>query len=111
VPVEILSLAESVKRNFVEEIKDKTIMARKPHMAFYLDMDFEVIPFVSNSDELIEKLMNSKSDYLYVSEWECRILSAELCKLFLNYQNPLPILEVVIYNADPLAIIYKIKKK
>jgi hypothetical protein len=108
VPVEIIGLSDLAKKTFGNELSGKTIMARKPHIAYYLDMGFEVIPFAGNYQEFQDNLIKSKADYLYISEWECRILSPDLAKIVLNYKNPPPGLETLIYSNYPVAIIYKV---
>jgi hypothetical protein len=85
-------------------------MARKPHIAYYLDMKFEVIPSTMNYSEFYDNIKKKNTDYVYVSEWEARILYPELADIILNYTKPPPGLEIITYKSDPIAILYKVKK-
>ncbi|MEO8211520.1 MAG: glycosyltransferase family 39 protein, partial [bacterium] len=51
VPVEILTVRDFINSNYGEELSGKSIMARKPHIAYYLKMEFDVMPFAENYGE------------------------------------------------------------
>lgn len=110
VPVEIISLTDLIKSEYKEELTGKVIMARKPHVAFYLDMNFEVIPFSKTYEEFYDNIKKKNADYVYISEWEARILHPDLAKVVINYKKPPPGLEVVAFSEDPVGILYKVKK-
>lgn len=111
VPVEILSVRDIVNKDFGEELKGKSIMARKPHIAYYLDMELMFMPYAETYADFILNLKNSNSEYLFVSEKEGMISSNEdLKKNLLNttaFNNE--DLELITYTTDPVTILYKVK--
>ena len=110
-PTEILTIKNWVDKNNVEDVTGKLIMGRKPHIAYYLDMKFQVIPFVNNLDEFFKNVKDNNVDYIYISEKEADYLTeANLKQILLNYKNPPNELEIVTYTESPIAILYKVKK-
>jgi len=111
VPVEILTVRDFVKKDFSEELKGKSIMARKPHIAYYLDMELVFMPYAETYADFIKNLKKSNAEYLFVSEKEGMISSnEELKKNLLNttsFNNE--VLEIITYTADPVTVLYKVK--
>lgn len=110
VPVEVLNISDWVKKNRNENISGKTIMARKPQIAYYLDMKFEVIPYSESYDELYRNILSKNADYLYFGFRESSILVPAVRNALLDYKNPPEGLEVVTFIPYPPSVLYKVKK-
>jgi len=105
-PTELLTLREWYEENVSPEMKGKTVAARKAHVAYYLDMDFKLLPMADSYEELISKLRESQVDYLYFG-----IAEAGLRREFQFLIDPKgnhPGLEVVVYFKDPPSVLYRV---
>jgi len=110
-PKEILSIKDWIEKNYKEDLSEKTIMARKPHIAYYLDMKLEVTPYLENYNDFVQNIKNRNIDYVYVSEREADYLTNRNIKqVLLNYNAPPEELEVITKTTNPTAILYKVKK-
>ncbi|MBK9334699.1 MAG: glycosyltransferase family 39 protein [Ignavibacteria bacterium] len=111
VPVEILAVKDNVEKLNEESIAGKSVMARKPHIAYYLNMNYVVMPYAENYLEFIQIVKNSNADYVFVSEKEGLISSNEdLRKNLLSIESPPIELEVITSTSEPVTILYKVKK-
>lgn len=108
VPTEILDIKKWHEVNHKENFSGKTIMARKPHIAYYLDMKFEVIPFANNYDEFIDIVKKQNVDYIYIGEMEYKRMNENLRNILMNYKNPHEGLETVIFTQNKFSILYKV---
>jgi 4-amino-4-deoxy-L-arabinose transferase-like glycosyltransferase len=107
-PTELLTLREWYKENVSPEMKGKTVAARKAHVAYYLDMDFKLMPMAESYEEFMTKLKNENVDYLYFG-----IAEAGLRREFQYLIDPKgnhPGLEVVVYFKDPPSVLYRVIK-
>jgi len=67
----IAKVAKWFKKNVPDaERKGQTIIARKPHVAYYLGLKYHEFPYVQSYDSLISILKASKIKYMYFGEWE-----------------------------------------
>ncbi len=108
-PKDVLSAGEWVKNNYNDGLKGKKIMARKPHIAYYTNSVF--IPLVSaySYEELISKIIQSNTDYFFISTTE---LSSKfnLTKVLFDKNNPPAELEPVYRAPDNSCVLFKIKR-
>jgi hypothetical protein len=105
-PTELLTLRDWYEENVSLEMKGKTVAARKAHVAYYLDMDFKLLPMADSYEDLISKLRESQVDYLYFG-----IAEAGLRREFQYLIDPKgdhPGLEVVVYFKDPPSVLYRV---
>ena len=110
-PKEILSVKDWSEKNYYKELSGKLIMARKPHIAYYLDMKLSVTPYLENYNDFVQNIKNRNIDYVYVSEREAEYLTNQnLKQVLLNYNVPPEELEVITKTMNPIAILYKVKK-
>ncbi|MDQ3194372.1 MAG: glycosyltransferase family 39 protein [Bacteroidota bacterium] len=110
-PVEILTIREWMNKNFTEDTSKKSIMARKPHIGYYLDMNFIAMPYAANYEEFIKNVNNSKADFVFVSENEGSIISNdELKKNLFDLESPPEEFEIITSTKNPLTILYKVKR-
>jgi 4-amino-4-deoxy-L-arabinose transferase-like glycosyltransferase len=105
-PTELLVLRDWYQENVPDNKKGEIVAARKAHVAYYLDMKFQLIPMADSYDELIKKLRESDVDYLYFG-----IAEAGLRREFQFLIDPKgvhPGLEVVVYFENPPSVLYRV---
>ena len=105
-PKELLVLQDWYDKNIPESERGNKIAARKAHVAYYLGMDFSLLPMANSYEELIEKLRQNNVDYLYFSPIEAA-MRREFQSL-LNPKSNHPGLKVVVYFNNPPAVLYRI---
>jgi hypothetical protein len=105
-PKELLTLRDWYFQNVPEPERGKRIAARKAHVAYYLDMEFKLMPMADSYEELISKLKEQKADYLYFSTIEAAMRRE--FQYLLNPKQNHPGLKVVVYFESPPAVLYKV---
>jgi len=105
-PTELLTLRDWYEENVSTEEKGKILAARKAHVAYYLNMDFKLMPMADSYDEFITKLKESNVDYLYIGTIEAG-LRREF-QFLLDPNSSHSGLEVVVYFNDPPSVLYKV---
>ncbi len=105
-PTELLVLRDWYQENVSPEMQGKTVAARKAHVAYYLDMDFKLLPMADSYEELISKLRESRIDYLYFGTVEAG-LRREF-QFLIDPKNNHPGLEVVVYFNNPPSVLYRV---
>ncbi len=108
-PKEILKLRDWYFANVPESQRGKTIAARKPHIAYYLKMNFNVIPLAKNYQDFLNKIKKEKDDYIYFGIWEGKTRPA--LRNMINPRYKFPGLETVVYLLNPPAVLYKVEKE
>lgn len=114
-PQEILTIANQVPDSIKSE--NNLIVARKPHIAYYLNMRYWKFPYVTTYDSLLNWMRSIKASYFFVSAFEINTLlsytnnRAEQEKFYslINPEIPKNGLKVIIYSFNPPAILYKIE--
>lgn len=114
-PKEILQLSSQVPDSIKTEAN--LVVARKPHIAYELNMRYHKFPFVTTYDSLITWMRSKNANYFFVSAFEINtLLSYTNNKLeqqkFYSLIDPTiykPDLEVVTYTIDPPSVLYRIK--
>jgi hypothetical protein len=105
-PKEVLAIAEWFHQN-VGTVPDTTvIVARKPHISYYLGMSMTVFPNISSMEELYQSLRQSHAQYLYFGVFE-----ANMRPQFQRLLNPLNApgwLIPLTYTVDPPAVLYRV---
>ncbi len=107
-PIDILYIREQFKSKYGDSEKGKIIVARKPNIAYYLDMEFKPFPLVNSYEELFEELKKLNASYLYYS-WIEYYFRRNFEGLF-NYGSPPEFLEPVAVSENPPAVLYRVKK-
>ena len=108
-PTELLTLREWYQEHVPDEMKGKKVAARKAHVAYYLDMDFKLMPMADSYDEFMTKLRNENVDYLYFGIAEAGLRS-EL-QFLIDPKGNHPGLEVVVYFKNPPSVLYRVIKQ
>ncbi len=107
-PFDILYIRDQFKSKFGDSEKGKIIVARKPNVAYYLNMEFKPFPLVNNYEQLYNELKNLNASYLYYS-WIEYYFRKDFENLF-NYNSPPSFLEPIAVSENPPAVLYKVKK-
>ncbi len=107
-PVDILYIAQQFKAKFGDSERGKIIVARKPNIAYYLDMEFKLFPLANTYEQLANELKNLNASYLYYS-WIEYYFRRNFEGLF-NYTSPPDFLEPVAVSENPPAVLYRVKK-
>jgi hypothetical protein len=107
-PTELLTLRDWYEENVPQNEKGKIVAARKAHVAYYLNMDFKLMPMADSYDEFISKLRNENVDYLYIGMAEAG-LRREF-QFLIDPKSNHPGLEVVVYFNNPPSVLYKVIK-
>jgi len=105
-PTELLALQEWYEENVSPDMKGKTVAARKPHVAYYLEMDFKLMPMADSYEEFIKKLKEADVDYLYFGIAEAGLRSE--FQFLIDPKDNHPGLEVVVYFKDPPSVLYRV---
>jgi energy-coupling factor transporter transmembrane protein EcfT len=108
-PTELLTLRDWYQENVPDEMKGKIVAARKAHAAYYLDMDFKLMPMADSYSEFMTKLRNENVDYLYFGIAEAGLRS-EL-QFLIDPKGNHPGLEVVVYFKNPPSVLYRVIKQ
>jgi hypothetical protein len=106
-PREVLTFGDWFHQNFGDSERGKVVIARKPHIAYYLDMKLEMFPYVESYDQLVAEMRRSKASYLYFS-----LMEAGMRPQFQNLLNPRTApkeLRPLTYTTNPPAVLYKIE--
>lgn len=108
-PKELLVLRDWYNDNIPEERRGKKIAARKAHVAYYLDMQFQLLPMAESYEDLIAKLNEKKIDYLYFSTIEAAM--RRQFQFLLDPKQIHPGLETVVYFESPPAVLYRVLRE
>ena len=107
-PKELLVLRDWYDNHIPANERGKIIAARKAHVAYYLGMDFQLMPMADSYNDFIAKLKEEKVDYLYFSPIEAAM--RRKFQFLLNPKSNHPGLKVVVYFNNPPAVLYKVIK-
>jgi methylmalonyl-CoA mutase cobalamin-binding subunit len=77
-------------------------------VAYYLGMDFVLLPMAKSYEEFIENLRQNNVDYLYFSTIEAAMRRE--FQTLLNPKSNHPGLKVVVYFNNPPAVLYRLIK-
>ncbi len=112
-PNEILHISEQVPDDIKNE--SNVVVARKPHIAYYLKMTYRKFPYVTTYDSLMNWMKSIGANYFFVSGFEVNTLlsytnvKTEQQKFyFLINPSPKEGLEVVAYTLEPPSVLYKL---
>lgn len=108
-PKELIFIGRWAERNIVtEDGKKGVVAARKPHIAYYLGLNFRNIPRISSNEEFISFLKDREVDYLYYSYIENQF-RPELSQLLDPSKAP-AILTPVYHVQNPPHVLYRVNR-
>ena len=106
-PREVLTFGDWFHQNFGDSERGKVVIARKPHVAYYLDMKLEMFPYVETYDQLVGEMRRSKASYLYFSLMEAGM--RQQFQYLLNPRSAPKELRPLMYTTNPPAVLYKVE--
>jgi hypothetical protein len=108
-PGEILKVADWFHGKKIEVKPTDIVVARKPHIGYYLNMEFRSFPYVNTQSELMAELARMKYTYLFFSGIEAGMRPQ--FQYLLDPAKAPPELEPIVYTTYPPAVLYKINFK
>lgn len=114
-PKEILAISDQTPDSIKTE--SNLVVARKPHIAYYLNMRYWKFPYVTTYDNLISWMKSINANYFFVSAFEVNTLLSytnnrydqEKFYSLINPEIPKNEFEVVTYTIDPPSVLYRLK--
>jgi hypothetical protein len=105
-PKEIPAMAESFHRVYGDAERGKIVVSRKPHAAYYFDMEMFTFPMVNTFEELRTEVKKAGASYLFFGSMEAG-LRPQFRQLLDPSQAP-PWLVPVTLNYSPPAVMYRV---
>jgi hypothetical protein len=106
-PGEVLQTAAWAEQNKLERKESDIIVARKPHIGYYLNMEFRSFPYVNTFPELMEELGKMKATYLFFSGIEAGLRPQ--FQILLDPRNtPLELTPLFAVQYPQPAVLYRI---
>jgi 4-amino-4-deoxy-L-arabinose transferase-like glycosyltransferase len=106
-PREVVSIAQWFRNNYDDTAKGQIIIARKPHIAYYLDMKMELFPYVDTYPQLLDQIRKVHASYLYFSLMEAGMRPQ--FQYLLDPSKAPPELKALTYSSYPPAVLYKVQ--
>ncbi len=114
-PKEVLQIAQQVDSKIKNE--SNLVVARKPHIAYYLNMRYHKFPYITSYDSLINWMKSKNARYFFVSTFEVGTLinytnSRAEKEKFYNLIDPTvnkTDLQLIAYTFEPPSVLYEIK--
>ena len=106
-PQEVVSIGSWFRQNSAESEQGKIVVARKPHIAYYLGLKMETFPMVNTYPELFAELKRVNASYLYFS-----VMEAGMRPQFQRLLDPRVApkeLRPLTYTTNPPAVLYKVE--
>ncbi|MBI3110981.1 MAG: glycosyltransferase family 39 protein [Ignavibacteriales bacterium] len=106
-PQEVAVIGKWFDENIGRGESGKVIIARKPHIAYYLDMQMQLFPYVETYEELVAEMKKTNASYLYFS-----VMEAGMRPQFRNLLDPRnapPELRPLTYITYPPTVLYKVQ--
>ncbi len=108
-PTEILHIAEWFNARGNRTESDSVIIARKPHIAYYLDMRLEYFPYVNTLEELHAHAKASGASLLYFSLMEAGLRPQ--FRILLDPSQAPPWLTPLVSTNVPPSVLYRIERE
>jgi hypothetical protein len=106
-PQEAASIGSWFRQNTGGSERGKIVVARKPHIAYYLGLQMEMFPMVDSYPQLLAELKRIKASYLYFS-----VMEAGMRPQFQRLLDPRVApkeLRPLTYTTNPPAVLYKVE--
>ena len=106
-PKEVPIIAQWFKNHGGDIEMGKTIICRKPHIAYYLNMEMASFPYVNTVDELQAEVKRAGASYLFFGLMEAGMRPQ--FQQLLDPANAPAWLRPVTYTVAPPAVLYKVE--
>lgn len=110
-PLVVLRMRDTLRVNHVSLKEGAILVARKPHIAYYLKMQYRAFPDVETTPELMRELRRLNARYLYYgpNEWLMRSQFRFLLDPRQAPQGLVPVLALVTYPTTEPAVLYEVE--
>ena len=105
-PTEILQVRDAFFGTPPDSHAEKAIVARKPQIAYYLDMKFIPFPYVGTIEELVSESKKAGAHYLYYSGIEAGMRPQ--FRYLLDSRNAPKGFKPVVQIYNPPAVLYEL---
>jgi len=105
-PTEILRVRDEFVLSHGRMSGESSIVARKPHIAYYLDMKFIPFPYVNTIEELLEESRKAGADYLFYSGIETGMRPQ--FRFLLDPRHAPNVFKPVVQVYNPPAVLYEL---
>jgi 4-amino-4-deoxy-L-arabinose transferase-like glycosyltransferase len=105
-PTEILLVRDAFKGLTDDSPRGKSITARKPHIAHYLDLAYTPFPYVTSEADLVSALRQGNVDYVYISTYE--VATRPELKGLLDSTREHEGLSALITVLSPPSVLYRV---
>jgi hypothetical protein len=106
-PAEVIALSDSFKANVPPEKRGVSVAARKPHIAYYMGLEYVPLPAADSPNELIRQLKEQNVSYLYFGRME--YLFRPQLRGLIDVRQQWPGLRKVATSDQPFSVLYKIE--
>lgn len=106
-PGEVLTIAAMFNQSAIPRSAGSIIAARKPHIAYSLDMELLLFPYVRTEEELMAAVRRGGATFLFFSRVEAA--SIPECAAWLDPANAPPDLVPLLRTENPPAVLYGIR--
>jgi 4-amino-4-deoxy-L-arabinose transferase-like glycosyltransferase len=106
-PEEIVAIADWFRLHIPSEQRGRVVAARKPHIAYYMGLEFKEIPLGEDLDGFLRALRRCRVNYLYFGGAEAYTRPGLARLLDPSLQNPH--LKMLAYSVDPLSVLWEVK--
>ncbi len=105
-PVEILQVRDAFAGLADDSPRGTSISARKPQIAYYLNLKYTPFPYVTSETELVSALRKSTVDYLYIGYYE--VATRPELEDLLDGQKKHEGLRTLITVLSPRSVLYRV---
>ncbi|HEX9005780.1 MAG TPA: glycosyltransferase family 39 protein [Bacteroidota bacterium] len=105
-PLEILQVRDAFAGLAGDAPRGTAISARKPHIAYYLALDYAPFPYVPSEAGLVDALRQARVDYVYISTYE--VATRPGLEGLLDSHKVHPGLRPLISVLNPRSVLYRV---
>jgi hypothetical protein len=106
-PAEVIALIDSFKAKVPVENRGVSVAARKPHIAYYMGLEYVPLPAADSPSELIRQLKEQNVSYLYFGRME--YLFRPQLRGLIDVRQQWPGLRKIATSDQPFSVLYKIE--
>ncbi len=108
-PAEILQIRDVFLQNPANSRPGQRVVARKPHIAYYLNMEFIPFPYVETLDDLLAQSRSSGATHLFYSAIEAGLRPQ--FRYLLDPRRAPPGLRPIVQTSYPPSVLYELTKE
>lgn len=106
-PKEVLAVADWFRANVPAAERGRRVAARKPHIAYYMDLEHAALPVAETEAQLHRDLKRQGIDYLYFGGAE--VTTRRSLLRLVDPSQAHPGFRMLVYSVDPLSVLYQVE--